>query len=152
VRSYTVVFVEPVRIAFVAEVAADAFGLDRALIELWDPAAGHDGAEPGPFLAQVAVGSVPGVYAEFVAFDEFADHAGAPALLDVARELAVRVGRRAIIGPESVEDYRWTLVAGDGTHGAVILDGDRFDEGAIAIMGALEPIPGAPDVPVFPAA
>ena len=69
---------------------------------------------------------------------------------DVAVELATRTKRRVLFGPETAEEFRWTLVAADGSHGKVVLDDDRFDDGEIAIVGTVEPIDGAPELPRVP--
>ncbi|WP_205327822.1 hypothetical protein [Glycomyces sp. YM15] len=150
-RDYTIVFIEPVDLADLAAAAAEAFAIPPGQIEIWN---GSDFAAPAvdPVIAQVAVGSGPGAYAEFVGFERFAEHAGEPELLAVAVELATRVKRRAVFGPESAEDFRWTLVAADGSHGEVVLDSDRLDDGAITILGAVEPISGAPELPRVPEA
>lgn len=148
-RDYTIVFIEPVDLGTLAAEVADAFAIPREQIEVWD---GSDFAASvvEPVIAQVAIGSGPGAYAEFVGFDTFASHAGEPELLDVAVELATRMKRRVLFGPETAEEFRWTLVAADGSHGKVVLDDDRFDEGAFAILGAVEPISGAPELPRVP--
>lgn len=150
-RDYTIVFIEPVDLGDLAAAAADAFAIPRDQIEVWD---GSDFAATvvEPVIAQVAIGSGPGAHAEFVGFDKFAEYAGEPELLAVAVELATRVKRRAVFGPESAEEFRWTLVAADGSHGEVVLDGDRLDDGAISIIGAVEPISGAPELPRVPQA
>ncbi|MEV3938860.1 hypothetical protein AB0K52_23170 [Glycomyces sp. NPDC049804] len=148
-RDYTIVFIEPVDLGLLAAEVADAFAIPRDQIEVWD---GSAFAAPvvEPVLAQVAAGSEQGSYAEFVGFDAFASHAGEPELLDVAVELATRTKRRVLFGPETAEEFRWTLVAADGSHGKVVLDDDRFDDGEIAIVGTVEPIDGAPDLPRVP--
>jgi hypothetical protein len=148
-KDYTIVFIEPVDLAALATAVAEAFAIPREQIEVWD---GSDFTAPvvEPVIAQVAISSGPGAYAEFVGFDAFAEHAGEPELLAVAVELATRVKRRAVFGPERVEDFRWTLVAADGSHGKVVLDDDQFDDGAIKILGTVEPISGAPELPRIP--
>jgi hypothetical protein len=150
-RDYTIVFIEPVELGALASAAADAFAIPRERIEVWD---GSDFAAPvvEPVIAQVAPGSGPGAHAEFVGFDAFAEHAGDPGRLAVAVELATRLKARAVFGPESGEEFRWTLVAADGSHGKVVLDDDRLDDGEIAIIGAVEPIGGAPELPRVPEA
>jgi hypothetical protein len=146
-HDYTIVFIEPVELDALAAAVADAFAIPREQIELWD---GDHFAAPvsGPVIAQVALASGPG-YAEFVGFDAFAAHAGNPELLAVAAALATRVKRRVVFGPSSAEDYRWTLVAADGSHGTVVPDSGQLDKGAISILGAVEPIAGAPDLPLL---
>ncbi|MFG3339449.1 hypothetical protein [Glycomyces sp. NPDC048151] len=148
-RDYTIVFIEPVDLGELAAEAADAFAIPLEQLEVWD---GSDFAAPvvEPVIAQVAAGSEEGAYAEFVGFDAFAAHAGEPELLDVAVALATRTKRRVLFGPETAEEFRWTLVAADGSHGKVVLDDDRFDDGAIAILGAVEEISGAPELPRVP--
>jgi hypothetical protein len=148
-RDYTIVFIEPVDLGVLAAEAADAFAIPREQIEVWD---GRTFATPvvEPVIAQVAAGSGPGAYAEFVGFDAFASHTGDPELLDVAVELATRLKHRAVFGPETAEDYRWTLVAADGSHGKVVLDDDQLDDGAIKVLGSVEPISGAPELPRLP--
>ncbi|MDA1358635.1 hypothetical protein O1R50_03320 [Glycomyces luteolus] len=150
-RDYTIVFIEPVDLADLAAAAADAFAIPPEQIEIWNGSA-FAATATEPVIAQVAIGSGPGAYAEFVGFDKFAEHADEPEHLAVAVELATRVKRRAVFGPESAEDFRWTLVAADGSHGKVVLDGDRLDDGAIAIVGAVETISGAPELPRVPEA
>jgi hypothetical protein len=148
-KDYTIVFVEPVELDALAAAVAEAFAIPRERIEVWD---GDDFAAPvtEPVIAQVAASSGPGAYAEFVGFDAFASHAGEPELLDVAVELATRMQRRVMFGPETAEEFRWTLVAADGSHGKVVLDDDQFDDGAIKILGSVEPIAGAPELPRIP--
>jgi hypothetical protein len=55
-------------------------------------------------------------------------------------DLATRVKRRALLSPESAEDYLWTLVAADGSHGKVVLDSDKLDEGTVELLGTSKPI------------
>jgi hypothetical protein len=142
---YTIVFIEPVDLSVLAQTVADAFAIPREQIEVWN---GRNFTAPvvEPVIAQVAVGSGPGAFAEFVGFDAFAEHTGKPSHLAVAVELATRLKRRVIFGPESAEEYRWTLVAADGTHGKVVVDSEQLDSGAIAVLGTVEPITGAPDL------
>ncbi|WP_051704171.1 hypothetical protein [Glycomyces sp. NRRL B-16210] len=147
-RDYTVTFIESVDLEALAGAAAEAFTMPREQIEVWD-GQGFAGAVAEPVLAQVAAGSGPGAFAEFVGFDAFAHHTGAPDHLTVAIALATRVQKRAIFPPESLEDYQWTLVAADGSHGQVVLDSDLLDEGTISIVGAVEPIAGASDLRVI---
>ncbi|WP_026932075.1 hypothetical protein [Glycomyces tenuis] len=145
-RDYTVTFIEPVDLETLAQAAADAFAIPLEQIEIWN---GQEFAAPvvEPVIAQVAPGSGPGAFAEFVGFDTFAEHTGTPAHLQVAIELATRVKKRVLFPPESAEDYRWTLVAADGSHGKVVIDNDKLDEGAIVVTGAVDFIPGAADLP-----
>ena len=145
-RDYTVIFIEPVDLETLAQAAADAFAIPPGQIEIWN---GQDFTAPviEPVIAQVAPGSGPGAFAEFIGFDIFAEHTGAPAHLQVAIELATRVKKRAVFPPESAEDYRWTLIATDGSYGKVVIDNDKLDEGAIVVSGAVDFIPGAPDLP-----
>lgn len=145
-RDYTVVFIESVELEALVQAAVDAFAIPRGQIEVWD---GQEFAAPvaEPVIAQVSVGSGPGSFAEFVGFDAFAEHTGAPDHLAVAVALVTRVEKRAIFAPESAEDYRWTLVAADGSHGKIVLDSDQLDNGTIAILGTVEPITGAPELP-----
>ncbi|GAA2268763.1 hypothetical protein GCM10009853_022710 [Glycomyces scopariae] len=147
-RDYTVVFIEPVELEVVARAASEAFSIPRESIELWN---GQTFITPvaEPVLAQVAAGSGPGAFAEFVAFEFFAARTGMLEPLEVATELAARTGKRVIVAPESTEEYRWTLVAQDGSHGKVVLDSSELDEGAYKILGATEPITGAPELPVL---
>jgi hypothetical protein len=146
-RDYTIVFIEPVELDVLAKAVADAFAVPRDHIEVWN---GRNFTAPvvEPVIAQVAPGSGPGAFAEFVGFDAFAEHAGEPDRLAVAIELATRLKKRAVFGPESPEEFRWTLVAADGSHGRVVLDSAQLDDGAIAILGAFDPIEGAPDLPL----
>ncbi|GAA1660153.1 hypothetical protein GCM10009830_01480 [Glycomyces endophyticus] len=148
-RDYTVVFIEPVELEAVAQAAAEAFAIPRESIELWN---GQTFIAPvaEPVLAQVAAGSGPGASAEFVAFEPFAEHTGRTDPVAIAIELATRTRKRVIVAPEAAEEYRWTLVAPDGTHGQVVLDSDELDEGAFSVLGAVEPIPGAPDLAPVP--
>lgn len=144
---YTVVFIEPVDLDELAAAAAAAFTIGRDHIEVWD-GGGFVGIAADPVLAQVAAGTEPGACAEFVGFDAFAAHTCHPTPLAVALALATRVRRRAVFAPADPEDFRWTLVAPDGSHGTVVLDSGRLDDGAIAIVGALAPIAGAPDLAI----
>ena len=150
-RDYTIVFIEPVELGALASAAAEAFAIPPGRIEVWD-GADFAAAVVEPVIAQVAAGSGPGSYAEFVGFDAFAEHTGDPGRLAVAVELATRLKARAVFRPGSAEDFRWTLVAADGSHGEVVLDGDRLDDGEIAIVGAAEFIEGAPELPRVPEA
>jgi hypothetical protein len=145
-RDYTIVFIEPVDLDALADAASDAFAIPREQIEVWD---GDEFAAPvvEPVIAQVAGAGGPGCFAEFVGFHPFAAHTGSPEPLEVASALATRVKRRAIFGPDSAEDYHWTLVAADGSHGTAVLDSNQLDEGAFSILGTIEPIAGAPDLP-----
>lgn len=146
-RDYTVTFIEPVDLETLARSVAEAFAITQGQIEIWN---GQDFAAPvvEPVIAQVATGSGPGAFAEFIGFDAFAEHTGAPDHLQVAVELATRVKKRAIFPPESAEDYRWTLVTADGSHGKVVIDSNKLDDGTIVVLGAVEPIEGAPDLPL----
>lgn len=145
-NDYTIVFIEPVELGDLAQVVSEAFAVPREQIEVWN---GRNFTAPvvEPVLAQVAVGSGPGAFAEFVGFDAFAEHTGEPDRVTVAIELATRTKKRVVFGPESAEEFRWTLVAADGTHGKVVLDSEQLDIGAIAILGTVEPITGAPELP-----
>jgi L-ascorbate metabolism protein UlaG (beta-lactamase superfamily) len=147
-RDYTIVFIEPVELNALAQAVSEAFAVPRDQIEVWN---GRNFTAPvtEPAIAQIAVGSGPGAFAEFVAFDAFAEHTGSPDHLSVAVELATRMKKRVVFGPESAEEFRWTLVAADGTHGNVVVDSEQLDDGAIAILGAVEPIEGAPDLPLI---
>lgn len=82
-RDYTVTFIEPVELETLATAAAESFAMPRERIEVWD---GEDfaGQVIEPVLAQVAAGSGPDAFAEFVGFDAFAHHTGAPDHLTVA--------------------------------------------------------------------
>lgn len=88
-----------------------------------------------PVIAQVASGTVSGVHAEFVGFDAFAAHTGGLNSLQVAVPLAMRLQRRALVEPSSVEAYLWMLVAADGTYRNVAIDSARFEDGTVAITG-----------------
>lgn len=145
-HDYTVIFVEPVELEDLARAAGVAFAIPREQIEVWD---GQDfiGSVVEPVVAQVAAGSEPGSFAEFVAFDAFAERTDAPTHLAVAIELATRVKKRAVFAPESAEDYQWTLVTADGHHGKVLLDSEQLDDGAVSILGTVEPIAGVTDLP-----
>ena len=62
-------------------------------------------------------------------------------------EAICRVARtRALIDDGSVVPDYWILVTADGSHGRVLTDPDRDD---LTIRYALEPIAGAPELPVF---
>jgi hypothetical protein len=143
-RSYTIVFIEPVDLTVLATAGAEAFAIPRERIEVWDGDAFTTLATAKPVIAQVATGSGPGTFAEFVGFEAFAEHAGAPEPLEVAIELATRLRRRVVFSPASAEDFLWTLVAADGH---VVLNDDKLDEGEISVLGVARPIPGAPDLP-----
>ena len=128
-----VMFIDPVDLSALAQAAADAFAIPLEQIEIWD---GRQFTAPvtDPVIAQVAASSIEGVSAEFDGFDVFAAHTGGLATLPVAVALATRVQARALIGPETAEDYRWTLVATDGSHQHVMVDGELFDDGTLAIV------------------
>ncbi|MCC3762902.1 hypothetical protein K3N28_07430 [Glycomyces sp. TRM65418] len=147
-RDYTIVFIEPVNLSFLVEAVSAAFSVPPEQIEIWN---GRNFTAPvaEPVIAQVAVGSGPGAFAEFVGFDAFAEHTGEPEVLAVAVELATRLKRRVVFGPESAEEFRWTLVAADGSHGRVVVDSEQLDDGVLAVIGAVEPIAGAPDLPLI---
>jgi hypothetical protein len=144
-HDYTVAFIEPVELDELAQAASEAFDIPLDRMEIWD---GTDFVAPvtEPVIAQVAVGSEEGVYAEFAGFDAFAEHTGTPNRIAVAIELATRLKKRALLSPESAEDYLWTLVAADGSHGKVVLDSDKLDDGTIEVLGSTELISGALDL------
>jgi hypothetical protein len=138
-HDYTVAFIEPVEPHELAQAASEAFDIPLDHIEIWD---GTDFVAPvtEPVIAQVAVGSEEGVYAEFTGFDAFAEHTGTPERIAVAIELATRLKKRALLSPDSAEDYLWTLVTADGSHGKVVLDSDKLDEGTVELLGTSKPI------------
>ncbi|MFG3338744.1 hypothetical protein [Glycomyces sp. NPDC048151] len=144
-RSYTIVFIEPVDLAVLATAVVEAFAIPRERIEVWDGDTFTNPAAAEPVIAQIATGSGPGAFAEFVGFEAFAEHTGAPETLEVAIALTSRMGRRAIFEPEAAEDYLWTVVAADGSHGHVALDSDKFDEGEICVLRAVFPFGAADD-------
>ncbi|THV42989.1 hypothetical protein [Glycomyces buryatensis] len=146
-ETYTVIFVEEVDLRELARAVSDVFVVAPARIEIWD---GDDFADPSaePGIAQVAAGEQEGAFAEFVGFQGFIDHIGSASRLEVALRLVQRLKKRALIAPESAEEYRWTLIAADGSHGKVVLDGSDLADGILTIVSASEPISGAPDVRV----
>ncbi|GAB3232263.1 hypothetical protein GCM10027447_27900 [Glycomyces halotolerans] len=147
-HDYTVTFIEPVDLRRLAQAVSAAFVIPIEQIEIWD---GSDFATPvtEPVIAQVAPGSGPGAYAEFVGFDAFAEHTGNPDRLAVAIELVEQIKKRAVLAPEAAEDFLWTLVTADGSHGSIVVDSDKLDDGVIEIVGAAEHIQGAPELPVI---
>ena len=67
--------------------------------------------------------------------------------LELARSLARIVRTRALVDDGSPAPDYWILVAADGTYGRVQTDPESDD---LAILYALEPIPGEPDLHVVP--
>ncbi|MCU7722241.1 hypothetical protein ODJ79_00780 [Actinoplanes sp. KI2] len=67
--------------------------------------------------------------------------------LELARSICRVARTRALVDDGSVAPDYWFLVAADGSSGRVQTDPDR-DE--LTILYALEPIAGAPELPVVP--
>ncbi|WP_306216068.1 hypothetical protein [Actinoplanes sp. RD1] len=67
--------------------------------------------------------------------------------LELARALCRAVRTRALVdGGGPAPDY-WLLVTADGSYGRVMADPDSDD---LTILHAMEPIAGAPELPVVP--
>ena len=67
--------------------------------------------------------------------------------LELARSLCRAAGTRALVDDGSVAPDYWFLVAADGSYGRVQTDPDGD---GLTILYALEPIAGAPELPVVP--
>ncbi|WP_250028803.1 hypothetical protein [Paractinoplanes maris] len=67
--------------------------------------------------------------------------------LELAQAICRVVGTRALLDDGSPAPDYWFLVAADGSYGRVQTDPDS-DE--LAVLYALEPITGEPDLPVMP--
>jgi hypothetical protein len=67
--------------------------------------------------------------------------------LELARALCRAAGSRALVDDDTAAPDYWILVASDGSYGRVQTDPGSDD---LAVLYALEPISGQPDLPVEP--
>lgn len=146
---YAFDFLPPVEPLAVAEAVTAVFGLAGDRIEV----VAHG------TVVRRAVG-MPVVYIEydpeslgervsFSAGEVFAEWIGNPAEVAVASRLCARLRARAMLGvPNTASGELWRLVAADGSSGLVLIDTADENEGRYVITAALEPISGAPEVPV----
>lgn len=85
----------------------------------------------------------------FSAGEEFATKVGGLPEVEVASRLCARLRARAMLSvPGASSDMLWRLVTADGSTGLVLIDTSDENEGRYVITGALEPISGAPELPV----
>ncbi|MBT8227892.1 MAG: hypothetical protein HKP61_15680 [Dactylosporangium sp.] len=70
--------------------------------------------------------------------------------LELAHLLSQRLGIPSLIDDGTDHPDRWILVTQGGGHGPVITDEDLAEDGDLRIVHALQPIPGAPRLPVVP--
>ncbi|MCO8275392.1 hypothetical protein M1L60_32905 [Actinoplanes sp. TRM 88003] len=67
--------------------------------------------------------------------------------LELAQAICRVARTRALLDDGGPAPDYWFLVAADGSYGRVMIDPDRDD---LTILHALEPIVGAPELPVLP--
>lgn len=103
----------------------------------------------GPkLIALIRSGTHPGsdFDTELGAGQEFADFVGGLSELHVTTVLCKAIGARALIPDGGRSGQTWMLVTEGGWHGRVVLRDDTDD--AMVIDHALQPVPGAPEIPV----
>jgi hypothetical protein len=101
---------------------------------------------PGPDPVALITPSAGPFGHELSAGDRLREMTGATEL-ELARAICRMARTRALLDDGGAAPDYWFLVAADGSYGRVQTDPDR-DE--LTVLYALEPIAGAPDLPVVP--
>ncbi len=146
---YNFLFLEPVPLQDVADAVSSAFGIPSNRIKTIANGATESPSTGIPLVLIEFDPERDGEYTAFSAGEEFSSAIGDLPLASVASKLCAHLKVRAILGvANTASDAIWTLVAADGSSGMVLVDVDDLDDARYTITGALQPIKGAPEIPV----
>ena len=153
-EGYNFHFIDSVDMTAIASSVTELFGVPRSsiLVRAWE-------VDKFVTIGQEVVGvptvliehnpPIDGDYISFSGGEEFTVLTGNLSELLVASQVCRLVRSRAILPAKGVvSDALWVLVAPDGSSGLVVVDLDDLDEGVFTITGAVQRIPGAPEIPV----
>lgn len=153
-EGYNFHFIDSVDMTAIARNVTELFGVPRStiLVRTWkDGRFETIGSEVDgrPMVLIEHNPPIDGNYVSFSAGEEFGALIGGLPEVQVASRLCRSVRARAILAAKGVlSDALWVLVAPDGSSGLVVVDTGDLDDGIFTITGAVQRIPGAPEIPV----